>query len=121
MKFNEKKKERKTPTDEERKALLKAKAAAREADRKVAEELAPKIPHMSHRQLRAELVRIADRGKTKEGINGGLENAIASALLVVLDNTKTSPVFEFKPDGTPKRVARLDQINQLGRMASYPR
>lgn len=120
MKFNEKK-ERKQLTDEEKKALAKAKADARAADRKVAEELAPQIPSMSHRQLRGHLVRISNRGRGKEGFLPSLDAALATVCLTVLDNTKTSPVFEMKADGTPTRVARLDQINRLGRMAAYPR
>jgi hypothetical protein len=58
---------------------------------------------MSHRQLRAELKRAANKpyagkgfvmggvdfGDTKKKTHAGLDNALAVALGVVLDNTKT--------------------------------
>jgi hypothetical protein len=61
------------------------------------------VEKMSHRQLRNELRRVANRpyagkgfvmggvdfGDTKKKTHAGLDNALAVALGVVLDNTKT--------------------------------
>jgi hypothetical protein len=61
------------------------------------------VETMSHRQLRAELKRAANKpyagkgfvmggvdfGDTKKKTHAGLDNALAVALGVVLDNTKT--------------------------------
>lgn len=80
------------------------------------------VEKMSHRQLRSELVKTIKRehaGRPPEPIPG-LTIAFAAVLLTVLDNTRTSPVFETDKNGKPTRVARLDQINQLGRLHPYP-
>lgn len=101
------------------------------------------VEKMSHRQLSAELKRVANKGYDGKafsmpagmdfaelGASGkskkirtcaGLDNALAVVLRVVLENTKTSPVFDFKKDGiTPKRTARKDQIGK-GTMSFYLR
>ena len=103
--------------------------AAREQAEKEANEEAARlqlygksVEKMSHRQLRSELVKTIKRehaGRPPEPIPG-LTVAFASVLLLVLDNTRTSPIFDTDKNGKPTRVARLDQINQLGRLHPYP-
>jgi hypothetical protein len=102
MKFNEPKKVKKTLTEEERAAITKARKEAAATDRKVAEGLAVKLPKMSRNQLRGELKRIKERGRTKEGYEGDLGAGIAAVLLTMLDNTKTKE-------------------NPFGKLTSYPR
>lgn len=94
-----------------------------------------RVKGMSHRQLVAELKGVANRkysgkdfcmnppkGMPLENRNSaGLDNAEAVVLLTILENTRTSPVFEFKKDGiTPKRTARKDQIGS-GTMSHFLR
>jgi hypothetical protein len=103
--------------------------AARQQAEKEANEEAERVrlygyavEKMSHRQLRAELTKTIKRehvGRPPEPIPG-LTIAFASVLLTVLDNTKTNLVFDTDKNGKPTRVARLDQINQIGRLAPYP-
>lgn len=89
MKFNEKKTERKKLTEDERSALAQARAKARDEEKKVAEALAPRLPKMSHRQLRGEIKRVVREDSHKEGFVPGLRIAFATCLLTVLDNTQT--------------------------------
>jgi hypothetical protein len=81
------------------------------------------VEKMSHRQLRSELVKTIKRehaGRPPEPIPG-LTIAIASIMLTVLDNTKTSIVTRTdKATGKVTLVTRLDQINTLGRLHPYP-
>jgi hypothetical protein len=86
------------------------------------------VETMSHRQLRAELKRAANKpyagkgfvmggvdfGDTKKKTNAGLDNALAAALGIVLDNTKIEPTGRF----SKKRKPRVDQIGP-GKLNSY--
>jgi hypothetical protein len=103
-------------------------AAREQAEKEANEEQArirlysKSVEKMSHRQLRSELVKAIKRehaGRPPEPIPG-LTIAIASVMLLVLDNTKTSTVFDTDSKGRPTRVARLDQINKLGTLHPYP-
>lgn len=95
-----------------------------------------KVEGMSHRQLVAELKKKANRGYEGKGfsMNGvdfselntgkkirnraSLDNAFASVLQMILENTRTAPVFEFNQKGNPSRIARPDQIGD-GKMLHY--
>src|SRR5258708_618273 len=73
-----------------------------------------RIEGSSHRQLSADLRRLSNRGYEGKGftmhgmdfneLNAGkkvrnrasLDNALASVLLTVLENTQTAPVFDFR-------------------------
>ncbi len=84
------------------------------------------VETMSHRQLRAELKRAANRpyegkgfvmggvdfGDTKKKTKAGLSNAIATVLGIVLDNTRIEPIVDNK------RRLRKDQIGP-GKLNSY--
>lgn len=114
------------PLTAEQKAQIEV--ARQQAEKEANEEAArlqlygKSVENMSHRQLRSELVKTIKRehtGRPPEPIPG-LTIAFAAVLLTVLDNTKTSPVFETDKNGKPTRVARLDQINTLGRLHPYP-
>jgi hypothetical protein len=86
------------------------------------------VETMSHRQLRAELRRAANKpyagkgfvmggvdfGDTKKKTHAGLDNALAAALAIVLDNTKIEPTGRF----SKKRKPRTDQIGP-GKLNSY--
>jgi len=88
------------------------------------------VETMSHQQLRAELRRLANRpyaGKefTMNGVDftdpnpkkkshAGLDNALATALAIVLDNTKIEPTGRF----SKKRRPRTDQAGP-GKLNSY--
>lgn len=112
-------------TPEEAAKIIAARQKANEeaeAERQRVQLYGKSVEKMSHRQLRSEFVKTIRRehaGRPPVAIPG-LTIAIASIMLTVLDNTKTSPVFETDKDGKPTRVARLDQINQLGRLHAYP-
>ena len=107
-------------TDEELLALQKAKKEERERDLVAAGELEKRLPHLSHRQLRGEL-RCIERGERigKGSFRPGQRIAFATALLAVLDVTKTAPLFETNNKGKT-RTARPDQINPNGRLHAYP-
>jgi hypothetical protein len=93
-----------------------------------------RVKGMSHRQLVAELKGAANRkyngkdfcmnppkGMPLENRNSaGLDNAEAIVNLIVLENTQTAKVFEFKKNGDPKRFARKDQIGN-GTMSHFLR
>jgi len=88
---DEKKREpKKQLTEAELKAIREARAKAREEDRARANVLEAKVGGMSHRQLRGELNRKIKRDKTKEGYMPGLDLALATVFLTVLDGTKTT-------------------------------
>ncbi len=86
------------------------------------------VETMSHRQLRNELRRAANKsysgkgftmsgvdfGDSKKKQHAGLDNALAAALTIVLDNTKIEPTGRF----SKKRKPRTDQIG-LGKLNSY--
>lgn len=100
------------------------------------------VEKMTHRQLVSELNRTSRRKHVGKGFsmhgfnfadlnvkkgrrsNGEttslLDNAEAALCKIVLENTKTSPVFTFKKDGTPDRIARKDQIGS-GQISHYLR
>lgn len=115
-----------TLTPEEQAKVLAAQQKAVEeakAEQQRIELYGKNVEKMSHRQLRGELRRLIRReyaGKPPEP-QAGLNIALASVFLTVLDNTKTVPVFDFHKDGTPKRIARRDQINPFGVLHAYPR
>jgi hypothetical protein len=93
-----------------------------------------RVKGMSHRQLVAELKGIANRkhngkdfcmnppkGMPLENRNSaGLDNAEAIVNLIILENTQTAKVLEFKKNGDPKRFARKDQIGN-GTMSHFLR
>jgi hypothetical protein len=112
-------------TPEEQAKIL---AAREQAEKERNEEAARlqlyerSVEKMSHSQLRSELVKTIKRehaGRPPEPIPG-LTIAVASIMLTVLDNTMTSSVFDTDAKGKPTRVARMDQINKLGRLHPYP-
>jgi hypothetical protein len=86
------------------------------------------VETMSHRQLRNELRRTANRsyagkgfvmggvdfGDTKKKTHAGLDNALAAALAIVLDNTRIEPTGRF----SKKRQPRNDQIGP-GKLNPY--
>lgn len=94
-----------------------------------------RVESMSHRQLVAELKLRSNQGYDGKGfsMNGmdfselnsgkkirnraGLNNALATVLSTVLENTETAPVFDFR---APERRARRDQIGK-GTLANYLR
>jgi hypothetical protein len=77
-------------TDEELLALRKSRQAEREADLKVADDLAKRLPTMTDQQLRAELRRVARGERSGKNIyRPGLRIAFATVLSAVFDNTKT--------------------------------
>ncbi len=84
--MNEKKKEVKKPlTQEELLARQKARAKEREEDRVRAEAIEKALPKMSFRQVRGAL-----KAQAKRPSDGSpLTSAIASIMLIVLDNTKS--------------------------------
>jgi|SRR5882724_4934405 len=111
--------------EEQLKVLAAQQKAAEEAnaERQRIELYGRSVEKMSHRQLRGEFVRLIRRehaGKPPEP-QPGLNIALASVFLTVLDNTKTSRVFETDKKGNPTRVARPDQINPFGMLHAYPR
>ena len=87
---DEKKPVKKQLTEAELKAIREARAKAREEDRARAIVLEAKVGGLSHRQLRGELNRKIRRDKTKEGYNPGLDLALATVFLTVLEGTKTA-------------------------------
>lgn len=113
------------PTPEEQAKIVAAQqqaAAEEKAERERIELYGKSVRKMSHRQLRGELHRAVRReysGKPAEP-QAGLNICLASIFLTVLDNTKTSEIFETHEDGTPKRVARPDQINPKFSLHAYP-
>lgn len=125
---NQKRHKKKAPqlTEEQKQVVLAAAAKVAEDQKKEQERLnayGANVKTMSHRQLVGELHRTIRRehaGKPPQPI-AGLTIAFATVLHNVLVNTRTSRVFEADEDGKPTRVARLDQINQLGRLYAYPR
>jgi hypothetical protein len=92
-----------------------------------------KVETMSHRQLRSELKKLANRsyegksfimngvdfGDRKSKNNAGVLNAEAIVNLIVLDNTKIEKVIEFHENGNPKRFTRKDQFGP-GKLNAYP-
>jgi hypothetical protein len=112
----------------EQQAEVNAAFAKAEADAKAEAErihlYGASVQKMSHRNLVSELKGVIRReyaGRPPEP-QAGLTIAFGTVLLTVLENTKTpSAVFETNEDGTPKRVGRLDQINQLGHLSHYLR
>lgn len=113
-----------TPEQQVAAAAARALQVAAEAvERERVELYGKNVKVMSHRQLRRELAKTIKReysGRPPEP-QAGLNILFGTVLLAVLDRTITSPVFEADKDGKPTRVARLDQINQLGRLHPYPR
>lgn len=113
------------PTPEEIAKIVAAQqqaAADEKAERERIELYGKSVRKMSHRQLRGELHRAVRReysGKPAEP-QAGLNICLASIFLTVLENTKTSEIFETHEDGTPKRVARHDQINPKFNLHAYP-
>lgn len=92
--------------------VLAAKAKAIEERQRV-ELYGKNVEKMSHRQLRGELRRLIRRehaGKPPEP-QAGLNIALASVFLTVLNNTKT----------VVDKHTRRDQINPQGKLESYPR
>jgi hypothetical protein len=102
-------------TAEEQAAALAAKEKAQaeaKAERERVELYGKSVEKMSHRQLRKELTKTIRRESVKEGGKrlpiAGLNIAMATIFLTVLDNTKTA-----------ERL-RPDQINPNGKLHSYP-
>lgn len=111
------------------KPVLSAEEIAKRNEERKAEEERLKVygasvPKMSHRQVVSELKKqIRSRFVGKPPVlvgNEGLNVAEAVASLIVLENTITVPAFETDEKGNVTRVARMDQINRLGYIHSYP-
>lgn len=105
------------PLTQEQKAAALAAREKEVADAKVERErvelYGKSVEKMSHRQLRGEFVRLIKRehsGKPPEP-QAGLNIALASIFLTVLDNTHTAV----------EKSTRPDQINPNGRLHAYPR
>ena len=103
-------------TAEQKAAALAARekeVAEAKAEQERVELYGKSVPKMSHRQLRGEFVRLIRRehsGKPPEP-QAGLNIALASVFLTVLDNTHT----------VVEKSTRPNQINPNGRLHSYPR
>lgn len=98
---------------------------AQQADLAIYEK---RMEKSTHRALVAELKRQSNKGYEGKGfvMNGvdfselnqgrkvrnraSIASAEAAVLKIVLENTRTAPVFEFKRDGTPLRYAKKHQI-----------
>lgn len=114
-------------TPEQQAALLVAQQKA-DAEAKAEQErvfaYGSAVKKMSHRQLVGEFKRLIRREHAGRPPvpQPGLNLAYGVVFLTVLENTKTpTRVFETDADGKPTRVGRLDQMNQLGRLAHYLR
>jgi len=101
--------------EEQAKVLADKQAAAAEAEkeRQRIELYGKAVPKMSHRQLRGELRRLIKReysGKPPQP-QAGLNIALGTIFLTVLENTKT----------VVEKHTRPDQINPFGVLHTYPR
>jgi len=117
-------------TPEEQAKILAAREkqqAEEKAERERIELFGANVKGMSHRALVSTLTSIVKRERVKTGVKAydnvpGLTAAWGVVLLSTLKNVKTpSNVFEMDQDGRPTRVARLDQMNELGKLAHYVR
>jgi hypothetical protein len=117
-------------TPEEQAKLLAAREkqqADEKAERERIELYGANVKGMSHRALVSTLTSLVKRERVKTGVKmyesiPGLTAAWGVVLLSTLVNVKTpSNVFEADQDGRPTRVARLDQMNELGALAHYIR
>lgn len=103
-----------SPEEQAKLLAAREKAATEEkAERERIELYGKCVPKMSHRQLRGELRRVIKReyaGKPPEP-QAGLNIALGTILLAVLENTHTAEPRKY----------RLDQINQAGRLHFSPR
>lgn len=117
-------------TPEEQAKVIAAREAAAVEAKNEAERLnlyGANIQGMSHRALVSTITKMVKRESVKTGVKTyegipGLTSAWGIVLLSTLVNVKTpSNVFESDADGRPTRVARMDQMNELGALAHYIR
>jgi hypothetical protein len=108
-------------------AEMEAKKAEQKAERERIELFGAEVKSMSHRTLVSIIDKMVKRERVKTGVKAydnvpGLTAAWGVVLSSTLKNVKTpSNVFEQDADGRPTRVGRMDQMNQLGKLAHYIR